>query len=708
MNRLRSLACVIPLVAFTASSQTPKVFGYRDFTQQAKWDAAFLAVPDAKLAGQHLKILTAAPHWASSPEDYATALYVADKFKAAGLQTEIVPYRVLLNKPIKILIEAFDAQGKTILSGPTPEHVDPTLDGGDPFQNDPRILPAFNGSSPSGDVTGEVVYANYGTLEDFKKLADLGISVKDKIVLVRYGGNFRGVKVYIAQQRGAKGVLIYSDPADDGYFRGDIYPKGPFRPETAVQRGSTQFLPIYPGDPETPGLASTLNLADSKRIPANKLQFNQPSIPTNPLSYRDAAPILRALGGPTSPREWQGALPFAYHLGPGHVTVHMHLEQDIALRTIWDVIGKIPGTDNSDDIVIAGNHRDAWVYGAVDPNSGTAAMLEAVHGLGNLLKLGWRPRRTIVIGSWDAEEEGLIGSTEWVEQHSDQLTHAVAYFNTDVGVSGPNFSAAAVPSLKQFVREITREVPSPAGGTVYDQWKKSQGDVEHKTIRNFPSRIDTDVQVGDLGSGSDYTPFIQHLGVPSTDIGSDGSYGVYHSVFDNYNWFIKFADPTFVYEQQQARVFGLELLHMASTDVLPYDYQLYGKQIVNYLEEAQHRALKPDLKLSFTSTLAAAQRFATAGTAIHTRQLTPPPDPTALNLALRAAESAFLEPAGLPHRPWYKHAIYAPGEFTGYAAVVIPGVNEAIDVPDAARAQAQLTSLTEALNHAAAILEAAE
>jgi len=709
LNRLRSLAFLLPVVALTASSQTSQVFGYRDFTQQAKWDAAFLAVPDAKLAGQHLKILTAAPHWASSPEDYATALYVADKFKAAGLQTEIVPYRVLLNKPVKILIEAFDAQGQRIMSGPTPEHVDPDLNGGDPFQNDPRILPAFNGSSPSGDVTGEVVYANYGTLEDFKKLADLGISIKDKIVLVRYGGNFRGVKVYIAQQRGAKGVLIYSDPADDGYFRGDIYPKGPFRPETAVQRGSTQFLPIYPGDPETPGIASTPNLPDSKRIPANKLQDNQPSIPVNPLSYHDAAPILQALDGPTSPRDWQGALPFTYHLGPGHVTVHMHLEQDIALRTIWDVIGRIPGTDNSDDIVVAGNHRDAWVYGAVDPNSGTAAMLETVHGLGDLLKQGWHPRRTIIIGSWDAEEEGLIGSTEWVEQHSAQLTHAVAYFNTDVGVAGPNFSASAIPSLKQFVREVTQEVPSPAGGTVYDQWKKTQAeDLDHKTKRNSTVPIDTDVRVGDLGSGSDYTPFIQHLGVPSTDIGSEGPYGVYHSAFDNYNWFIKFADPTFVYEQQQARVFGLELLHMASADVLPYDYELYGKQIVNYLEDAQRRALKPDLKLNFTATLAAAQRFAAAGTAIHTRQLSPPSDPTALNHALRAAESAFLNPVGLPRRSWYKHTIYAPGEFTGYAAVVIPGVSEAIDAPDAPRAQTQLTSLTEALNRAATILEAAE
>ena len=722
MTHLRALVCLLPLATLTAASQTPQVFGYSDFTQQAKWDAAFMAVPDPKLAGEHLKTLTAAPHWASSPEDYATAVYVADKFKAAGLDTQIVPYKVWMNKPRSIVIEAFDSTGKQIMSGPTAEHVDPKKYGGDPYQDDPRILPAFNGSAPSGDVTAEVVYANYGELADFKKLDQLGISVKDKIVLVRYGSNFRGVKAYIAQQRGAKGVLIYSDPIDDGYFRGDAYPKGPFRPESAVQRGSVQFLPIYPGDPETPGIASTPDLPDSKRLAPDSPEINQPTIPVNPLSYKDAEPILKSLGGSTAPHGWQGALPFTYHLGAGGnsadahpVTVHMHLDQDYALRTIWDVIGKIPGTDNSNDWVVAGNHRDAWVYGAVDPNSGTAAMLETVHGLGDLLKQGWRPHRTIVIGSWDAEEEGLMGSTEWAEQHAKELSHAVAYFNTDVGVAGPNFNAAAVPSLKQFVREVTRQVPSPKGGTVYDEWKKTQEDSNEShgdaSTSGGPSRfnaqVEEDVRVRDLGSGSDYTPFIQHLGVPSTDIGSEGPYGVYHSAFDNYNWFIKFADPTFVYEQQQARVFGLEILHMADADVLPYDYDLYGKEILSYLNTAQKRAAKSDLKLDFTATLAAAQRFAAAGAAIRTRQSRPPADSTALNQALRDAETALLDPDGLPHRPWFKHTIYAPGEYTGYAAVVIPGVNEGIDAADTTRTQAQLTALTEALNRSAVILESA-
>ena len=688
-----------------------------------------MAVPDAELAGRHLKILTSAPHWASSPEDRKTAQYVAERFKAAGLHTDIVEYKVLLNKPVKIEIQAFDRAGKQLMSGPTPEHVDPAAYGGDPFQDDPRILPAFNGSSASGDVTADAVYANYGTYADFKRLDDLGISVKGKIVLVRYGQNFRGVKAYIAQQHGAAGVLIYSDPADDGYAMGDKYPRGPYRPDTAVQRGSVQFLPIYAGDPTTPGIASTPNLPDSQRV-LDPAKQNQPSIPVNPLSYHDAAPILQALDGPNVPHEWQGALPFAYHLGgAGAVKVHMHLEQDYKLRTIWDVVGTIDGTDpaEKENWVVAGNHRDAWVYGAVDPNSGTAAMLETVHGLGELLKQGWKPKRRIVVCSWDAEEEGLIGSTEWVEQHAENLKHAVAYFNTDVGVSGPSFGASAVPSLKQFVRELTREVPSPRGGSVYDQWLAAQterplGDKvaatgapappvsaatdAHARDLNDGAEADSEVRIGTLGSGSDFTPFLQHLGVPSTDIGSEGPYGVYHSVFDNYNWFIRNADPTFVYEQEIARVFGLELLHMADADVLPYDYRLYGREVVGYLSAASARAAPANMAVDFSAATAAANRFAAAGNAIATAQASPTANKAALNTALRDAESALLGP-GLPKRPWYRHVIYDPGEYTGYAAVVIPGVNEGIDAKDNARTQAQLDALAEALNRSAAILEGA-
>jgi N-acetylated-alpha-linked acidic dipeptidase len=682
-----------------ASVHSAQAFGYKDFGKEAAIEQKFLAVPNAKLAGEALKTLTAEPHIASSPEDRKTAEYVAQKFRAAGLDTEIVPYRVLMNQPKSVKVEAFDSAGKQLMSGPTPEHVD-----GDPFQKDPRVVMPFNGSSGSGDVTGEVVYANYGRLEDYDELERQHIDLHGKIVIARYGANFRGVKVYIAEQRGAAGVIIYSDPQDDGYYKGDPYPLGPWRPDSGVQRGSVQYLFKYPGDPETPGVASTPDLPDSARINPDG---NQPHIISIPLSYEDAAPILKALRGAGAPQGWQGALPFRYHLGPGGVRVHLVSQQDYQRRTIWDVIGRVKGTDYPDDWVVVGNHRDAWVYGAVDPNSGTASMLEAVHGIGALLKEGWKPKRSILFCSWDAEEEGLIGSTEWVEQHAQQLANAVAYFNVDVAVSGPDFSASAVPSLKGFMREVANSVQSPMGDTVFQEWRANRHSNEHRAS-NAPVVSGEDVHVSDLGSGSDFTPFLQHLGVPSTDIGSSGPYGVYHSTFDNYAWFVQNADPHFVYLQEMARVLGLEALRMADTDVLPYDYQAYAREVKAYIESARHRAEEKGLSgVDFGPALNAAGHFSSAAEHANQLQKSPPANLSQFNGTLRAAETALLSPAGLPNRPWYKHTIYAPGEFTGYAAVVIPGVNEAIDAKDAGRTKAGLTALAEALDRAAQTLESA-
>ncbi len=690
---LLSITCVAPAQKFAAN-----VFGYGDFAAQEKIDQAFLKIPDARLAGEHLKILTAAPHIAGSKEDYETAQYVAAKFRAAGLETSIVPYKVLFNLPQEIRIEAIGSDGKVLMQGPTREHVD-----GDSFQDDARIIAPFNSSSASGEVTADVVYANYGRLEDFQQLDAMHIDVKGKIVLVRYGSNFRGVKAYIAQTRGAAGILIYSDPADDGYYHGDKYPAGPYRPDTGVQRGSVEYMFKYPGDVETPGVASTADLPDSQRLRPEEAP-SQPKIMATPISYHDAAPILDHLTGPAVPRSWQGALPFTYHFGPGGVKVHLLLKQDYRLRTIWNVLGSIRGTKYPDEWVIAGNHRDAWVYGAVDPNSGTAAMLEAVHGIGSLLKQGWKPQRSIIFASWDAEEEGLIGSTEWAEQHAKELTHAVAYFNVDMGVSGPDFSAAAVPSLKQFLRDIAKEVPSPRGGSLYQAWQRDQS---FEDITGKPhARMEGDIQISNLGSGSDYTPFLQHLAVPSTDIDTHGPYGVYHSVFDNYAWFTKNADPTFVYEQEIAQVMGLEVLHMADAPVLPYDYVAYGKEIMTYLSAAKKKSAEAKLgSLDFNSAITATEQFLHAAELIQKKQLSATSEFPALNAALRKAESDLLLPAGLPNRPWYRHSIYAPGEFTGYAAVVIPGVNEAIDARNETVAQEQLNQLASALHRAAATLE---
>ena len=694
----------------TKPASPSSIFGFQDATAETALEARFLAVPDAKLAEAHLRTLTQAPHVAGTPEDKATADYVARKFREAGLETEIAEYRVWFNYPSEISVDVTAPAGVQ-MHGPTREHVDD-----DPLPEDPRVVTPFNAMSPSGDVEADVVYANYASPEDFKKLEQLKVDVRGKIVLARYGQNFRGVKALVAQEHGAAGLIIYSDPADDGWRRGDKYPDGPWRPTTGVQRGSIGFMFEFPGDPTTPGIASLPSLPESKRIsPQQSSQL--PRVPTTPLSYGDAWPILEHLAGPDSPREWQGALPFTYHVGPGPVKVKMHLKQDYQFRTIWDVIGRVRGKDSPDQWVVAGNHRDAWVYGAVDPNSGTTAMLEAVHGLGELLKSGWRPRRSIVFGSWDGEEEGLVGSTEWGEQHEAELANAVAYLNMDVAVSGTAFGASSVPSLKHLLADVTKAVPSPKGGTVYDAWKKANqqgaqpGQAPAEAIGDIKrapaAQGKLDVPVGDLGSGSDYTVFLQHLGVPSTDITSSGAYGVYHSAFDNFNWFKRFADPDFLYEQEMARVFGIEVLRMADADVLPYDYEEYGREVAAYIETARKKA---DMEFGteqaiFLDAVQAARRFEQAGAKVLGKQAKLAGDPGKLNQALLRAEHGLLIPQGLPARPWFRHAIYAPGRYTGYAAVVIPGVNEAIDRHDLDQVRQQIAALAAALDRAAAELE---
>ncbi len=691
-------------------SPPTSITGYRDASAELQAEKTFLAVPDPALAKEHLRILTAEPHVAGSPEDKKTAEYVLQKYKEAGLDAYIQEYKVWINMPESIHVDLVAPAGVT-MHGPSREHVS-----SDPYQDDPRILPAFNEYSPSGDVTADVVYANYGRLEDLKKLKEMGIDVKGKILLVRYGQNFRGVKSFVGQEFGAAGVIIYSDPWDDGYFKGDKYPVGPWRPDSAVQRGSVQYLFRYPGDPTTPGIASLPDLPADKRISPDQAT-DMPKIPTTPLSYGDASPILANLGGPESPRDWQGALPFTYHVGPGPAKVHLNLKQNYHWATIYDVIGMAKGSQLPDEWILGGNHRDAWVYGAVDPNSGTAAQLETVHGIGQLLKSGWHPKRTMVFCSWDAEEEGLIGSTEFAEQHAKELSNAVAYFNMDVGVAGPDFGGSAVPSLKQYLRDVVKAVPSPKGSSVYDQWKAKSEEREKERakapeVANTDGRrepnavVKQDIHVGDLGSGSDFTPFLQHLAVPSGDIGSSGPYGVYHSVFDNFAWFTKFGDPTFVYEQEMARVYGIETMRMASADVLPFDYEEYGKEIGAYLKTAEKKskdafgAKGP----SFADAEKAASRMEKAGADMLKEENNGKGDTAKINQALMSTERAFLTD-GLPGRPWFRHAIYAPGEYTGYAAVVIPGVNEAIDKKELSTTQQQLQVVTGAINRAADVLE---
>ena len=547
----------------------------------------FLAVPDPKLAEEHLRILTQAPHMAGTPEDKATADYVAQKFRDAGLETEIVEYRVWMNYPAEITVDMTAPAGVT-MHGPTRERVS-----ADPYQDDPRVVMPFNSMSPSGDVEAEVVYANYGSPDDFQKLEQMKIDVRGKIVLVRYGQNFRGVKAFVAQEHGAAGVLIYSDPADDGWRRGDKYPQGPWRPDTGVQRGSIGYMFQFPGDPTTPGIASVPDLPGFQTHASRAVgAVAKNSRDADFLRRRVADPRTSGRAGLASrlarfvalylPR-WPGAdesedspqtgLPVPHHLGRDRP----HSRQRAARR-------------------MGGRGQSSRCLGV---RSGRSQQRHGGHA-----GIGSRHRRTAEIGlEAEAHHRASAAGTPKKKDSSvppngasstrAELANAVAYFNMDVAVSGPKFGASSVPTLKQFIRDVTKVVPSPKGGMVYDDWRKTSqagADAVRRPTADIggaerlPAAGNSDVPVGDLGSGSDYTVFLQHLGVPSSDVSSSGSYGVYHSVFDNFNWFKKFGDPDFVYEQEMARVFGLEAIRMSDADVLPYDYEQYGKEIAAYID----------------------------------------------------------------------------------------------------------------------------
>lgn len=652
--------------------------------QEEDFEKAFRSVPTSKLAEQDLRILTRTPHVAGTPEDYETAQYVLAQFRQAGMDAQVVEYQALLPMPKEVKV---DLVGPFRREGPTPEGGWSGAEGG----SDDRVVPAFNAYSPSGEVTAPVVYANYGLPEDYLHLKESGIDVAGKIVIVRYGKCFRGVKAYVAEERHAAGLLIYSDPSDDGYRQGDVFPRGPWRPATGVQRGSILYLTAYAGDPLTPGVAAT---KEAKRLSLQDAP-TLPHIPTTPLSYGDASPIIENLDGPVAPREWQGALPFTYHLGPGASKVHLKLEMDFQVRPIWDVIGQIPGDTQPDSWVVLGNHRDAWTYGAADPNSGTAPLLAVGRGLGQLLKQGWKPQRTIVLASWDAEEFGLIGSTEWAEEHAEGLTrHAVAYLNMDIGVCGPHFGAAAVPSLRALIRDVSKEVNDPnSGRQLYAVWSEESGKFQREngipivvpTHASLPSP--GKVRIGDLGSGSDYTPFLEHLGVPALDLGFGGAYGVYHAAFDNFYWMQTFGDPSFKYSVAAAQVFGTLALRLAGADILPFDYEEYGEAIQNYLRELQEeiKPNDPGAKLGFQDATSAALKFTAAAKTLGQKveELSRGGDPdlarlVLVNRALLQVERDFLLPQGLPNRRWFRHAFYAPGVYTGYAAAIMPGVREAL------------------------------
>jgi N-acetylated-alpha-linked acidic dipeptidase len=666
----------------------------------------FLAIPNAARAESNLRHLTSAPHLAGTEASHRVAEWLRDQYRSFGFDAEVATYSVWLSMPHEIKLELIRPRHEALA---TPEPPIPA----DPDTYDKRAAPGYNTYSPSGDVTAPVVYVNYGMPDDYQELARLGISVEGDIVLARYGRGYRGIKAKLAEEHHASGLILYSDPQDDGYAAGDAFPKGPWRPMGGIQRGSILYTQIYPGDPLTPGVAST---PGATRIsPADAA--NLPHIPTMPISARDASVILKDLAGRHVPHSWQGALPFTYHIGAGRVRAHMKIVMDYRQRPIYDVIAKLHGSLD-DQWVILGNHHDAWVYGAADPNSGTASLLETARALGELVHSGWKPRRTIVICNWGGEEPGLLGSTEWVEQHRAELqSKAVAYINTDVGVSGPDFSASASPSLDDLIRAATRRVPDPnSGSTVYDAWTlhSAGGRAELSGIaRQSPgARTPGEAPVGALGSGSDYSAFLDFAGIPSIDLAFTGDYGVYHSLYDDFYWMKHFGDPTFAYHVALARVLGILALRLDEADIIPFDYSTYSSEISRAADVLAARAAQnPDESAALEPVLDAASQLSdSAASATMALRIFygAPVDPALddrISLALADVEQAFLDPDGLVGRPWYKHTIFAPGSYAGYAAEVMPGVTEALDRHDLPTLRVESTALAQALLVASARLD---
>lgn len=556
----------------------------------------------------------------------------------------------------------------------------------------------YHAYSASGDVRGEVVYAGSGNPADYDWLASQGIDVKGKIALVRYSVpySYRGFKALTAQQRGAAGIIIYSDPADDGYGRGEVYPKGPWGPDSHIQRGGIVYDFMVPGDPLTPGWAS---VAGARRIPAREAT-SLPAIVSVPMSHKEARVILEALGGPEAPKAWQGGLPLTYRAGPGPATVRIAVRNDDKVRPIWTVTGRIRGSAEPDRWVIVGNHRDAWVYGGVDPSSGSASIMELARTLGAAARDGLRPKRTIVFASWDAEEWTLTSSTEWGEQFEGELREkAVAYLNVDSSASGPNFTASAVPSLNTFIAEAAGSIADPATNVpLTDAWKTRAT----KERGSLPTGAGADLVNNRLGSGSDYTVFLNFLGVPIVDMAFDGPYGVYHSIYDNHQWVSRIGDPGFRYHTAMTRLWAVMATRLANADLLPMDYRAYAARIDEFLKEVERRGSTslPVARRAHGRFAAAAERAASAAAGRLERD--DRAGLVATNRALMDAERGLLDADGIPGRPWYRHQIYAP-KYT-YAPELLPGLAEAIDAGDAARLKRQEERLAAALDRAAGAL----
>ncbi len=722
MKIINSICVVAMLLNANLHAQTKHVTGFNDSSVVAELSAesAFDLSISKENIGRTIRELSAKPHHLGSPGSKEVAEKIMQKFQQYGFEVHMDVYDVLFPTPKKRILEmTAPAYYRAILKEPALKE--------DASSGQEGQLPTYNAWSNDGDVSAPLVFVNYGVPSDYEELAKMGIDVKGKIVIVKYGMSWRGVKPKVAQEHGAIGCIIYSDPKDDGYFQGDVYPKGAFKNEYGVQRGSVMDMTIYPGDPLTPGIGAT---KDAKRFASHNDAPNLLKIPVLPISYHDAKPLLESLTGPVAPENWRGALPITYHVGPGKTSVHLQLEFDWKLVPCYDVIAKIRGSDFPDEWVLRGNHHDAWVNGADDPISGQASMLEEARAVGELVKTGWKPKRTLVYCAWDGEEPALLGSTEWAEDHDSLLKqHVVIYINSDGNGRG-FLSAGGSSALEGLVDEVAKGIMDPQTKvSVYERLKAHlvamAADPMHAKVEMEKDSLSLDA----LGSGSDYSPFLQHLGIPALNIayGGEDNGGEYHSIYDSYDDFIRFKDPGFYYEAALSKTAGHITLRMANADLLPFDFRTLYAKIINYSTELQtllnnlrettrinnvilrgnYLELAADTARPFfppkpkeevpyidfsplLNAISLLEKTVEHANEVWRHAQISGGNHETLNRLLFQAEQQLLLENGLPGRPWYKHSLYAPGMYTGYGVKTMPSIREAIEQRNFKQAEEQI------------------
>ncbi|HEV2423277.1 MAG TPA: M28 family metallopeptidase [Terriglobia bacterium] len=739
------LLAVAAILAMGAAAPDEHLAGFSDSAARTErdWEAKFKAIPSPDNIREYNQRLSARPHNVGSPYDKDNAEWILSRYKEWGWDAHIETFKVLFPTPKERVLELVAPAKFTAKLEEPAVPQDPTSS-----QHDEQ-LPTYNAYSADGDVTAPLVYVNFGIPADYERLERLGVSVKGAIVIARYGASWRGIKPKVAAEHGAVGCIIYSDPHEDGYFDGDVFPQGAWRPLEGVQRGSVMDMTLYSGDPLTPGVGAT---EDAKRLPLDQVKVLT-KIPTLPISYGDAQPLLAALGGTVAPDTWRGALGATYHVGPGPAKVHLKVESNWDLKPIYDVIAKIPGSAEAGQWIIRGNHHDAWVNGSEDPISGQSPELEEARALGELVKQGWHPRRTIIYCSWDGEEPGLLGSTEWAEEHADELErHAVAYINSDSNGRG-YLDMGGSHTLQKFINGVARDVEDPE--TKLSAWKRDQLrgiESAHSQQDRDELRQRSDLHIGALGSGSDYTPFLQHLGIASLDLGYGGEDGggIYHSIYDDFYWYTHFGDPTFVYGRALSQTVGTAVMRLAGAELLPFDFSDFTDTVRGYVSDVQKLAASERDQIRERNKEIDDGVF--AATADPTKTSVPPKreaEPPHLNFAplenamdmlaassdryqkaLRKAEEnggaeldhasladlnqtlmdserKLLAPEGLPRRPWYRHEIYAPGYYTGYGVKTLPAVREAIEEKQWKEADEQIPVVAKVLTDEASLIDSA-